>query len=143
MAGDSLRDAFRARLAALCALSPAIVLPIEDLTNTGENPDASGPFLVLEFPGGAEDQYTFGSPGSNLFREDGQVTLRVCARLGRDRDTCEAAAETLRNRFRNDRFAAASRTIRITAVAPMGGGHDEAGLWVESVGIAYRVFNEG
>ena len=143
MAGDTLRDAFRARLATHCATSPAVTLPIKDIVNTVENPDASAAWLDVEFPGGSEDQYTFGAPGSNLHRESGQVTLRVCTPLGSDRDTSEAAAETLRARFRMDRFAAGSRTVRITATAPMGGGQDEAGMWVESVALGYRVFNTG
>ena len=41
------------------------------------------------------------------------------------------------------RFAAGSRSVRITSTAPMGGGHDEAGLWVESVALAYEIYNVG
>jgi hypothetical protein len=143
MAGDTLRDAFRARLVALAGQSPAVTLAVKDLVNTTELPDASVSFLALEFIGGSEDQYTFGIPGHNRFLEIGQVTLRVCAPIGSDRDTCEAAAEILRNRFRNDSFAAGNRTIRIVDTTPMGGGQDEGGLWVESIGLRYRVFNTG
>lgn len=142
MAGDTLRDAFRTRLQTHVTAA-SIALPIKDVVNTGVNPDASTAFLALEFPGGSEAQYTFGVPGSNLWREEGQVTLRVYARLGRDRDTCEAAAEALRNRFRGDRFAAGSRTVRILEVMPMGGGQDEGGLWVESVALGYQTYSTG
>jgi hypothetical protein len=141
MAGDTLRDAFRTRLATHVAAA-AITLPIKDLVNTGDDPDAGAGFIALEFPGGNEDQYTFGAPGSNLWRERGQVTIRVYAPLGSSRDVGEAAAEALRGRFRADRFSAGSRTIRILETAPMGGGQDEAGLWAESVALAYQIFNE-
>ena len=49
----------------------------------------------------------------------------------------------IRTAFRMRRFAAGARTVRITATAPMGGGHDEAGLWVESVALAYEIYNVG
>jgi hypothetical protein len=140
MAGDTLRDAFRTRLAAHVATA-SITLPIKDLVNTGEDPDASAGFIALEFLGGGEDQYTFGAPGNNLWRERGQVTVRVYAPLGRTRDTAEAAAEALRNLFRADRFAAGSRTVRILDTAPMGGGQDEGGLWAESVALGYQTYN--
>lgn len=142
MAGDTLRDAFRTRLATHRATA-GVTLVIKDTVNTTENPDASAGYLELEFPGGSEGQYTFGAPGSNLHMEDGQVTLRVCMPLGLSRDTGEAAAEALRNLFRMDRFAAGSRTVRVVATAPMGGGQDEAGMWAESVALGYRVFNSG
>lgn len=142
MAGDTLRDAFRAQLAAHVDTA-SIELPVVDIVNTGHNPDAAAGFIALEFPGGTEDQYTFGAPGSNLWRENGQVTIRIYTPLGRDRDVGEAAAEALRDLFRNDRFAAGSRTVRIVTTAPMGGGQDEAGLWAESIALGYQTFNEG
>lgn len=145
MAGDTLRDAFRSRLATHVATAPATTRPVKDLVNTAENPDASSPgFIYLEFPGGSEEQYTFGAPASNLFRERGQVTLRIASPLGAGtpvRDSAEADAELLRARFRNDRFAAGSRSIRVTSVQPMGGGLDDGGLWIESIGIAYELYN--
>jgi Bacteriophage related domain of unknown function len=144
MAGDPLRDAFRTRLRTH-ATAAGIAWPIKDLFNTTETPDATE-FLDLEFPGGSEDQYTFGAPGSNLFREQGQVTLRVCTMLGAGvtkRDLAETYAAALRSKFRKDRFAAGAGTVRITSVAPMGGGHTEAGLWAEAVALGYEIFNIG
>ena len=49
----------------------------------------------------------------------------------------------IRTAFRMRRFAAEARSVRITSTAPMGGGHDEAGLWVESVALAYELYNVG
>ena len=145
MAGDPLRDAFRTRLATHAATSPATTRQPKDLINTVENPDAASPgFLYLEFPGGNEQQYSFGAPGSNFFQERGQVTLRVASALGAgttDRDTAEVDASLLRARFRNDRFAVGSLSVRITRVHPMGEGQDEGGLWVESVAIEYEIYN--
>lgn len=144
MAGDTFRDAFRTRLATHCATVPATTRSPLDLINTGEDPDAAAPgYIYLEFPGGSEAQYTTGAPGSNLFREQGQVTVKVATPLGSGRDTAEVDAATLRNRFRADRFAAGSQSVKVMAVQPMGGGQDDSGMWVESIGLAYQIFNVG
>jgi hypothetical protein len=143
--GDPLRMAFRERLVVWLA-DLGIGWPIRDLHNTGDNPDVSQGFVVLDFPGGSEDQYTFGAPGLNFWREQGQVTLYVKTRLGAGmtmRNLAESYAGALRSRFRNDRFAAGNGTIRIASTAPMGGGHDEAGLWVEAVALGYETYNVG
>lgn len=143
--GDPLRMAFRDRLM-VWVVDLGIGWPIRDLYNTGDNPDVSEGFVALGFPGGSEDQYTFGAPGLNFWREHGQVTLNVKTRLGAGmvvRNLAESYASGLRARFRNDRFAAGNGTVRIVSTAPMGGGQDEAGLWVEAVALGYETFNIG
>jgi hypothetical protein len=153
MAGDTLRDAFRAELATV-RTAASIPWPIKDTVNTATqpNPPAAGAastaagHLELEFPGGAEAQYTFGAPAANLHREQGQVTVNVVTRLRTgttNRDLAETYAEAIRSAFRMRRFAAGSRSIRITATMPMSGGHDEGGLWVESVALGYEIYNVG
>ena len=146
MAGDPVRAAFRDRLLAW-KVDLGIPWPAIDLTNTGENPEASQGFLALEFPGGpVESQFTFGAPGQNLWIEEGQATLYIKTRLGAGtavRDQAELYGAQLRSRFRGDRFAAGTVTVQITGTAAMGGGQDDGGLWVEAVGLAYRVFNVG
>jgi hypothetical protein len=146
MAGDTLRDAFRAKLDAILAANPSIAWAQIDTLNTGIRPDASTGYFELEFPGGSEQQYTFGAPGANLHREQGQVTLRavVHRNAGKtERDNAESYIETIRDAFRMARFAAGSRTVRITATGAMGGGQDEAGMWAESIALFYQVFNTG
>lgn len=151
MAGDTLRDAFRAELATI-RTAASIAWPIKDTLNTSTQPNppvagaasSAAGHLELEFPGGSEAQYTFGAPSANLHREEGQVTVNVATRLrtgSTNRDLAETYAASIRSAFRMRRFAAGSRSIRITAVAPMGGGHDEGGLWVESVALAYEIYN--
>jgi len=153
MAGDTLRDAFRAELATI-RTGASIAWPIKDTLNTSEQPNppaaavasTSAGYLELEFPGGSEAQYTFGAPSANLHREQGQVTVNVVTRLRTgttNRDLAETYAAAIRSAFRMRRFAAGSRSIRIVAVAPMGGGHDEAGMWVESVALGYEIYNVG
>lgn len=154
MAGDPFRDAFRAELVAVLAVATAIPWSVKDVLNTAEQPrppaadaaaNSQGHFEI-EFPGASEAQYTFGAPGANLHREQGQVTIRAVTRLRSgttNRDLAESYLATVRDRFRMRRFAAGSRSIRITAVAPMGGGFDEGGMWVESIALGYEIYNVG
>lgn len=144
MAGDPLRDAFRTRLATHVATAPATTRSVQDTVNTTTNPDATAPgWIDLEFPGGSEEQYSFGSPGSNWWREYGQVTVRIVTPIGGARDSAEVDAALIRSRFRNDSFSAGSATVRITETAPMGGGQDDGGMWVETVALGYRIYNVG
>ena len=146
MAGDTLRDAFRAKLDAILAANGSITWTQKDTLNTGLRPDASTGYFELEFPGGGEAQFTFGAPGSNFHREQGQVTLRAVTPLNAgttERNKAEAYIETIRAAFRMARFSAGSRTVRITATGAMGGGQDEAGMWAESIALSYEVYNTG
>lgn len=152
MAGDPLRDAFRSELATVLAVSPAITWPVKDLQNTtiqSEPPAADATvqgWFEIEFMGASEAQYTFGAPGSNFHQEQGQVTVRVVTRLragSTTRDLAEGYLATVRARFRGRRFAVGSLSCRITDTAPMGGGQDEAGMWVESLALGYEIFNVG
>ena len=144
MAGDSVRDLFRDRLAThirasagglpapwgampIGSVPAGLGISIVDLVNTAEAPDASQLFVALEFGARDEQQFTFGAPGANLHREDGMVYVRACARLGKGRDAAEALVEQLRACFRADRFGPAGFEIRITGTTVLAGGLDEGG----------------
>ena len=146
MAGDTLRDAFRSKLDSILALNGWIEWPHKDTLNTGVKPDASTGYFEFEFPGGNEEQFTTGAPGANFFRERGQVTLRAVVRQNAgltERNKAEAYVEAVRQAFRPERFVAGSRSVRIMTASSMGGGETEAGMWAESIGLAYEVFNIG
>lgn len=141
MAGDTVRAAFRTRLATHRAAA-GVAWVIKDTDNTSENPDASAPYLELEFPGGpATSQYTVGNPGNNLHEEFGQVTLRLVTPLGTDRDTAEEYAELLRLKFLADRIPyAVNRAVKILGVSPISDGHTEGGMYAYAIMLSYRVY---
>lgn len=146
MSGDTLRDAFRSKLDSILALNTWITWAAIDTLNTGTKPDASTGYFEFEFPGGDEQQITTGAPGYNLFDESGQVTLRAVVRQNAgltERNKAEVYIETIRSSFRSARFAAGSRSVKITAASSMGGGETEAGMWAESIGLAYQTYNVG
>lgn len=146
MAGDTFRDAIRGALDAILLANPSITWPHKDTLNTGVKSDAGTSYFELEFPGGDEDQFTFGAPGVNDWREVGQITVRAVVRQNAgktERDKAEAYMETIRQAFRGRRIALGSRAIRIKRTGAMGGGRDEAGMWVESIALEYERFNVG
>jgi len=146
MAGDTFRDAVRGALDAILQANPSITWPHKDTLNTGIRPDASTSYFELEFPGGDENQFTFGAPGSNDWKETGQITVRAVVRQNAgktERDKAESYIEIIRQAFRGRRIALGSRAILIVKTGAMGGGHDEAGMWVEAIALEYKRFNVG
>ncbi|MCF8533044.1 MAG: hypothetical protein K9G48_08580 [Reyranella sp.] len=149
MAGDPVCDAFRAELQAILnAASPAITWPIKDTDNGVENPDASEPYIQIRFEGGNEELAFWGSPGSNLWREDSQAFIDFLVPLGDGREAQERNARVVRDAFRNRRFnatlAAGSVEIRIETASPLGGGQGvEGAMNSKSIGLGYRIYNVG
>lgn len=144
--GDTFRDAVRNTLDGIIAENSSITWSHIDTLNTGIKPDASTGYFEIEFPGGDEDQYTFGAPGSNDWQERGQITIRAVLRKNAgltERNKAEAYIETIRNSFRGRRVPFGTRFIRINRATPMGGGEDEAGMWAESIALEYQRFNVG
>lgn len=144
--GDTLRDDFRNELDTILTGLPAITWSQKDTVNTSQRPDASTGYFDFEFPGGGEAQASFGAPGSNLWDEEGQVTLRAVVRRNAgttERNKAESYAALLRTAFRGRRFGSGTHKIEIVTTGSMGGGHDEAGMWVETVALGYRIFNVG
>lgn len=155
MAGETLRDAFRAELdAVIAAASPAIPWARRDLTNTGTaatlpaaNAASSGQgWFEIEFLPSTEAQYTFGAGSSDLHRELGQVTIRVVTRLNAGqtvRDLAEVYLEQIRAAFRKRRFTAGSTRVFVDRLLPMGDGFDEGGQWVAALAVEWHRFNVG
>lgn len=139
MAGDPFRDAFRAEFQSILNSNPSITWTLRDTLNTRTIPDASVGFFELEFPGGSEEQTSFGVPGSNIFTEYGQVTLRAVTPRGQGTSKAEAFMEIVRPQFRGRRFPLGSQMIRVDAVQPMGGGFTEGGEWAEALAIGYTL----
>jgi hypothetical protein len=143
MAGDPLRDAFRALLSTV-KTEKSIAWATKDTLNTDDNPDAGAPYLELAFDGGGEKQGTFGSPGNNLHDEEGQVRLNIYMPLGAEQAQGEVYARALRNGFRSRQFQTSEgRDVLIDAVTPMGGGETAGGMWVETIVLSYQTTNLG
>jgi hypothetical protein len=99
MASKSVTDLVRARI--LSAWDEAERGPLTAPNEGGSVPRDNTPFLTLEFPLSDEQQISFGSPGSNLFREDGGFRIVLSIPAGAGMTPYDAWIEELRTLFRN------------------------------------------
>lgn len=77
MALSAVAAAFAARLQANWTRCPVRELGSLD----GDTPDDAGTFIVMQFPVSNSEQISFGSPGSNVYRDEGAFRLvLVCER---------------------------------------------------------------
>ena len=148
MAGDPLRDAFRSELASIVAAanSPTIAWSILDTVNMPQTPDALTNFITLRFGQSHEDHFTFGAPGNDFWKEEGDVFVDLFCAIDSGHDTVEKYALEIRNAFRSTTHRRITmntgQTIRIVSVGPINGDRIDGGWWCETVPIAYRVFNQ-
>lgn len=148
MSGDPLHAAFLAHLTSeLDECGLALPWTVKDVRNTGENPDASAPWVDFEIIQGGTNQYTTGSPGSNLHQETGQITIAFNVPLG---DTTNQAlageyAYALMRRFlyTGTRFTSDGRTVRLFSPLRMGAGETDGGEWIETMAVSYEHFLVG
>lgn len=138
MAGDPVRDAFRAQL----ALVPGI-WTIQRTENPNQQPGIGSRYVTLEWIDSVEEQASWGTPGANLWRVRGWVDIRLVSQRGQGSDAAEAMALAIRNYFRARRFATSEgRDVRIVEISPPGGGEDR-GAWIEALLVQYETFNLG
>ena len=147
MAGDPVCDAFRAELQTVLTAA-SIAWPIVDTDDGDDTPDGSAPYVEIRFEGGSEELAYWGAPGSNLWREDGQVFIDFLVPLGTNRDAQEAYSRSVREAFRDRRFNATfgsdSVEIRIETASPLGGPQGVDGAMTSrGIGLGYRIYNVG
>lgn len=149
MAGDPIRDAFRAKLQQILdAASPAITWPIIDTDNGEENPDGAEPYIEIRFEGGVEVPFARGGDGSSFWQENSQVFIDFVVPLGDGREEQERNAYVVRNGFRGLFFNTSPESgaiqIEIVTAAPLGGGQGvDGGMNAKTIGIDYRIYNVG
>lgn len=135
------RQAFRAKIDAVLVAAGVPWLRKETL-NARDVPDASQPYVDVEFPGGSE-----GPVERHVYQEDGTVTVNFVTPLGQSRDLAEQYATAFRiaaTSTTHRRFDVGARgSVVVTNASPISGGHNEGGLWVEAVNLTYQTFNIG
>lgn len=158
MAGDPLRDAFRARVAtivgggatwdgAAAASGTYAGWNLVDTLNTTSKIGVKDKAITLRFNPAWEEQATTGAPGANLWREGGDVMIDFYVGLGTGHDAVELVARAMRDALRALAMGGFAMTtgqiVRPTGVTPMGGDGADGGYWVETVAVSYKVFNTG
>ena len=110
--------------------------PVSKTNAGGSVPDDGSAYLALEFPAATEELASFGSPGSNVFREEGAFRLILSAPIGDTLIPYDEWIETLRALFRFQQF---SGVTTWAAGPPSDDGDSENGAYFEiSFSVAYR-----
>jgi hypothetical protein len=141
--GDPLEDAFRTELGNVLTAA-SIPWPLKDTENTGVQPKPSESWVDIRFEAPTETPRTWGSPGSNLWRERGDVEIGVFTRRNTGHDLLGTYALAIRNAFRDRRFSMTTgQSIKIETVTPLQAGRLEGAWWMRSVVLSYKVTNVG
>jgi len=140
--GDPLEDAFRAKLQAVITAA-SIPWPLKDTENTGTTAKPSESWIDIAFGTPQEGRMSWGAPGSDFWKETGEVEVGVFTKRNTGHEDLGTYALALRNAFRGAQFGMTTgQTIRITEVTPMQGGKLD-GWWMRSVVLKYKVVNIG
>lgn len=135
------RQAFRDKVDVVLAAASIPWLRKETI-NARAIPDASQPYVDIEFPGGNEQPVE-----RHVYQEDGEVTVNFVTPRAQSRDLAEQYATAFRiaaTSTTHRRFDVGARgSVVVTNASPISGGHNEGGLWVEAVNLTYQTFNIG
>jgi hypothetical protein len=138
MAGDPVKDAFRAQL-----LLVSGIWTYKDTENPTPQPDIGARFVTIEWMDSPERLLAWGSPGSNLYKVEGFLQIHLKSPRGQGSAAAEVMARTVWTYFRARRFQTSeSRDVRIVDITQLGGEVDGA-QWVESLLVHYETFNLG
>lgn len=139
---DMVREAIRTEVATVLG-QVGITWPIKEVANEYAVADGATSFVAIEFaPGASERQLTTGQRGNNLWREDGQVHIRLVVPINSGRSPVEGYASSIRTAFRDRRFTRSDGREILTESGPPD-SFDDGVRWIHSVTIAYRTQNRG
>jgi hypothetical protein len=139
MSDDRVRAAFKTELDTIIA-AESIPFARKDTENVYASATGETGFTALEFDGGPPmDQYTFGAPGNNFYRERGNVWIRVVAPLNSGNDVA-GYARAISDAFLQRRFALANGWGVRTLSSPPSPNR-ATGRWIENVAVSYLVYN--
>lgn len=82
MPSKAVADAVEARLGATWTAADATVLPVFGLDQAGETPGDGSPFLTVQYPVASAQQISIGTPGAQLWREEGVIRFVIAMRSG-------------------------------------------------------------
>lgn len=140
MADDRVRAAFKTELDSIITAA-SIPWARKDTENVFASATGGTGFMAIEFDGGPPmRQGTFGQPnGSNFYIEDGNVWIRVVAPITAG-NAVAGYARAISDAFLERRFTMSNgQGVRTLSGPP---SPTKLGArWIESVPVAYRVFN--
>lgn len=133
MALSAVSAAVKAQLANWPNISAVEVRDAND--GKGDTPPGNTPFLVIQYPVATAAQLTFGSPGSNHWRDEGAIRFVLNIETGSGANQALAWMEEIAALFRGKNFDGV-RTYAPTSPV-VDDRNDEAGWFKLSFSVPY------
>lgn len=130
MASAAVVTAVEARLAANFTRCPVVSLNL-----LGTAPDDGSPFLTVQYPVANGQQQSIGSPGANVWREDGAFRLILNIRRAQGVTEGMQWADELAALFRGKQFGGMSTWAPTSPV--LDDSNDNGNYWVLSFVVPY------
>lgn len=131
MASLAVITAVKARLAA-----SSITTPVKHPNADFQTPADGSGFVSVQYPVAAERQISVGSPGNNVFREEGVIRFVINIAAGADLETAATIADELRALFRNALFEGV-RTFAPTSLV-FNDSNDDGNYSRGSIAVPYE-----
>lgn len=131
MASEAVVNAVETRLAANWNKCPIVGVMHKD-----ERPDESASFLAVQYPVANEDQISVGSPGANVWREEGAFRLVLSMNRDEEKVTMLQWADELRALYRGKHFDG----VETFAPSPpaIDDRNDEGTFYILSIAVPYQ-----
>lgn len=109
--------------------------PVFDPNTVGDPPADGSRFLAIQYPVANENQITVGSPGANVFREDGAIRFVYSIPRGVGVGDDIGLLDGLRALFRGKQFAFVTTYAPSSAV--LDDSNDNGNYWKLSFAVPY------
>lgn len=109
---------------------------VEDDNSQGETPADGSPYLTVQFPFSNSERITFGTPGSNVHREEGAFRVLVHGQRGKGAAQIRLWADQAASLFRDKHFEG------VQTFSPSSASTDDSNengmYFVMAVAVPYR-----
>lgn len=133
MASAAVMTAIESAVAANWTHTP-IVAP----NGGGSVPDDGSAYLIIQYPVAVERMISIGSPGSNVWREEGGVRIVLNIQAGTGLGSWPARIDALRAALRGKTFADGAITTWEASPTASDDRNDDGAYYVMSFAVAYQ-----
>lgn len=135
MPSKAVVDAVEARLGLSWIASDGSVLPSFGINSTGQTPGDGSPFIETQYPIANGSQITIGSPGTNIWREEGAI--RFVLNIQRQGGVAQglAWADELATLFRGKQFGGVTTWAPSSPV--LDNSNDAGNYWTLAFVVPY------
>lgn len=102
---------------------------------TGETPSDGSAFLTIQFPLANAEQISIGTPGAQLFREEGGIRFVYATPRGQGVSYYQGLLETLLGHFRATKFSGVQTFAPSTPV--LDNAADNGKYWLLTAAVPY------